>query len=155
MRFLALAFALALVACGGKSKPATTPTPDPAPAEPTGEPTGEPAATTPKPTPSDAELEAMFAKTLELFETLGPAVEAAGQDCAKMATAMEGVLGQYESLLAEARSYEGNAEDDAKADAYFAERGDRLQKSLAKMGPGLSACSEDAEVKRVMARFEL
>ena len=67
MRLLALSLALALVACGNKSKPATTPPNAPEPV------VVQPAVIEPTPgaTPSDAELDTLFGHSLDFFDELG------------------------------------------------------------------------------------
>src|SRR5688572_3877196 len=120
MRFLALSLVLALVACGGKSKPSTTPPTDPEPVVTEPGPTGgDPAAVTPKATPSDAELDALFARSLDFFDELAVVLSANTGDCKKMATEIEGVFNRNQALLEEAKSYKGNPEVDQKADAYM------------------------------------
>jgi hypothetical protein len=158
MRSIALSLSLALVACGGKSKPApTTPPPDqvvvadPKPADP---PPATDGARTPKATPSDAELEKLFAASLDFFDALGSVISQNQNDCSAMAKALDQVFTQHQSLLDEARAYKGNAEVDARADAYMDAHKDRLSAATGKMGAGLQACANDPDVAEVMKRFD-
>lgn len=155
MRLFALSLVVALAACGGKSKPST---PSNAPVvtapEPTsGEPTaGEPA--TPKPTPSDAELDALFARTLDFIDELAAGIDANVAACPKMATEIDRIFNKHQALLAEARSFEGNPEVDEKAATYIQAQGARAETASRKVKAGLDACQHDTDVQAVMKRFD-
>ena len=155
---LALSVALSVAAgCGKKSS--TTPQPA---VENTAEPAGsvepattaEPATPAARPTPSDAELDALFARTLEFLSQFADAVAQNEKDCKKMAAAMTAVFDANAALLAEAKAYEGNEEVDAKADAYMKAHEAQLEASMGKMMPGMQACSGDTDVQAAMERFD-
>ena len=153
----ALCLALVVLAgCGKKSS--TTPPPVGNTAEPAGsvEPAtpAEPAPPAVKPTPSDAELDALFARTLEFLSQFADAVAKNEKDCKKMAAAMTAVFDANAALLAEAKAYEGNEEVDAKADAYMKAHEAQLEASMGKMMPGMQACSGDTDVQAAMERFD-
>lgn len=149
--FAVCVVAIATIACS-KSKPATTP-PPPDPTPTVTDPTTDPAAP-PAGTPSDAELEAMFAETVTFFEELGAAIDGNQASCPDMAKAITAVLDQHGPLLARAKSFEGNQEVDAKADAYMDAHKDQVAAAAAKVGPGMQACAGDADVQAAMARFD-
>ncbi|MBK9036784.1 MAG: hypothetical protein IPL61_36965 [Myxococcales bacterium] len=149
--FAVCVVAIATIACS-KSKPATTtPPPDPGPAvtDPTTDPAAPPAST-----PSDAELEAIFAESVTFLEDLATAVDSNQASCPAMAQAITAVIDQHEPLLKRAKSFEGNQEVDAKADAYMDAHKDRVAAAAGKVGPGMQACAGDAEVQAAMARFD-
>jgi len=159
---LIAAVGFVLVACGKKSS--TTPQPVVAnarpaqPAEPAqpvepAEP-AEPAQPTYKATPSDAELNAMFARTLAFLDQFANAVQANEADCKKMAKAMTTVFDANKDLLAEAKAYEGNKEVDAKVDAYMQEHKDRFDAAMGKMMKGMQACAGDQDVQQAMESFD-
>ena len=155
MRLFALPLVVALAACGGKSKPSTPPTapapvitePEPTTAEPTAEGTGTP-------TPSDAELDGLFARTLDFLDELATGVDANAKNCKLMATEIDRIFNKHQALLAEAKSFEGNTEVDQKADAYMLAHQDRVSASTSKMVQGMQACANDPDVQAVMKRFD-
>jgi hypothetical protein len=143
-----------VVGCGGK-KSDTTPAPavasEPAtvPAEPA-TPT-EPATAA---TPSDAELDAMFTQTLAFLSDMATAVGSNEKDCAKMAVALDAVMTKHKDLLAKAKSFEGNAEVDRKADEFMSAHEGEMLAAQQKLGTGLQACAADPGVQKAMARFD-
>ncbi len=151
LRSFALAVAVAVVAagalaaCGGKSKGSAAPGPSasPAPTEPA------PAAG-----PTDAELEALFGRSLDFFDAMAAAVESAGDDCPAMAKALDGVFTSHQALLTEVKAFEGNEDVDRKADAYMEQHKDRVQAAMTRVGEGLGACAGNADVAAVMQRFD-
>lgn len=149
LRSFALAVAAltagALAACGGTSKGGATPAPGPA---------GSTAPTDPSAGPTDAELEAMFGRSLDFFDAMATAVESAGDDCPAMARALDGVFTSHQALLTEVKAFEGNEDVDRKADAYMEQHKDRVQAAMARVGGGLAACAGDPEVAAVMQRFD-
>lgn len=151
--FALLASILASAGCGKKSSTTPQPAAEPAgsvePATPA--PPAEPAV---KPTPSDAELNALFARTVEFLGQFADAVANNEQDCKKMAAAMTAVFDAHKDLLAEAKSYEGNTEVDAKADAYMKEHSPQVEAAVGKMMTGMQACAEDPEVQKAMEQFD-
>lgn len=152
--FASMFLALSLLACGGGNK-----APDPEAPSPSGDPVvAEPAPPDPgqtggAPTPSQAELDAMFAKTLVFLEDMSVAVETNASNCAAMGPALDKVIDSHADLLALARKYEGNAEVDAKANQYMDAHKDRVEAATGKMG-GLQGCSQDPGVQAAMKRFE-
>ena len=150
---LFLSLGLALLGCGKKSS--TTPQPVVANAEPAGSPApAEPATPAAKATPSDAELDALFARTLQFLEQFASAIQANEADCKKMATAMSAVFDANKDLLAEAKSFEGNVEVDAKVDAYMEQHKPQFEAAMGKMMKGMQACGEDPDVKQAMESFD-
>lgn len=153
MHRLALTLVVVLVACGGKSKPATAPGSDPVVADPV---VADPVVADPAPTaptPTDAELEVLFARSFDFFEEFAGVIEASAANCATLATELERVLTKNAAVLAEVKHYKGNAEVDAKADAYMALHHDRLERVTKRMA-GIRACKDDAAVQAVMDRFD-
>ena len=152
MRSIAVLLALGLAGCGPKAKPAT-----PAGETATGG-AGDPAPAgaapaTPRPTPSDAELERLFAASLDLYDAMGAAIAAHSTDCAAMATALEQVLADHQALLDEMNSYNGNTEVDDRGEAYMTTHQDRIEATNQKAGAGMNACHDDPAVGAVMKRF--
>lgn len=151
---LLLSLGLTVAGCGKKSS--TTPQPvattEPAPPPETTPPPAE--TKTPKATPSDAELETLFARTLDFLDQFADAIAANEGDCPKMATAMTGVFDTHKDLLAEAKSYEGNSEVDAKVDAYMETHKPRVEAAMGKMMKGMQACSNDPAVQKAMEGFD-
>jgi hypothetical protein len=157
----AVLLSLSLVGCGKKAS--TTPQPvvaDAPPAEPE-KPiqAAEPEVAAPpdkayKATPSDAELKALFARTLEFLEQFANAVAQNEADCKKMAKAMTTVFDANQELLAEAKAYEGNQEVDAKVDAYMQANKDRFDVAMSKMMKGMQACASDTDVQKAMESFD-
>lgn len=152
---LVLAIALALGACGGKKTSPTTPPPatdpvakEPAPADPA------PADPAPAATPSDADLDKMFATTLQFLDDMAAAISSNTKDCKAMAKGLEGVFDKHKDLLAQAKAMSGNKAVDEKADAYMAAHKDRVDAASMKIGQGLQGCAEDADIQAAMKRFE-
>lgn len=152
---LLLSLGLMVAGCGKKSDTTpqpvanTEPAPPPEPVQP-----AEPATRTPKATPSDAELESLFARTLDFLDKFADAIAANEGDCPKMATAMTGVFETHKDLLAEAKAYEGNTEVDAKVDAYMETHKPRVEAAMGKMMKGMQACSSDPAVTKAMEGFD-
>lgn len=153
MRLLAVALLAATTLACSKSKPAPTTPVIVDPPVATTDPAVDPAAPPPAATPSDAELEQMFADTLVFFEALGTAVDTNKADCAAMATAINGVLDQHEPLLRKAKTFEGNAEVDEKADAYMQAHEAQAKPAYQKLN-GAQACENDAGVQAAFKRFD-
>jgi Skp family chaperone for outer membrane proteins len=151
---LLLSLGLIVAGCGKKSSTTPTPVANAEPAEPAQP--AEPAevANTPKATPSDAELESLFGRTLDFLDKFADAIANNEKDCSKMATAMTGVFDEHKTLLAEAKAYEGNAEVDAKVDAYMETHKPRVDAAMGKMMKGMQACAEDPEVQKAMESFD-
>lgn len=149
--FALLASILASAGCGKKSSTTPQPAAEPAgsvePATPA--PPAEPAV---KPTPSDAELNALFARTVEFLGQFAAAIFL--QSCSLFATAMTAVFDAHKDVLAEAKSYEGNTEVDAKADAYMKEHSPQVEAAVGKMMTGMQACAEDPDVQKAMEQFD-
>ncbi len=160
MRILILSAALALGACG-KSKPATEPSSPSLSAPAAGgeqpkaaDPSSVGAApAAPAAAPTDAELETLFGRTLDFLDEMAAAVATSGTDCKAMGAALESAFSRNEALLKQAKSLEGNAEVDKKADAYMEAHKDRMTAAMGKMGGGLQACADDPAVETAMKRF--
>lgn len=147
MRSLVVSFtlALALAACGGKSKPAdSTPPPplDPAPTEPA------PAATT------DADYDRVFAMGLEFFDEVAVVVETSAPDCKKMASGLEGLFVKYKPLSEDSKKIEGNPDFEERMEAYMKQHEERVKTATEKIGAGMQACGDDPDVQAAMMRFE-
>ncbi len=144
---LFLLIALTLGACGKKSSSTTPPPPTdpvakaPAPADPTA-------------TPSDAELDKMFAQSLDFIDAVGDAMATNTGDCKAMAQALDGIFSANKDLQRKVKSYDGNAEVDAKADAYMTKQEARVIRAQAGMQKGAEACGKDPDFEAVMKRFD-
>ena len=82
-------------------------------------------------------------KVVSMMEEVGTAVESSGGDCAKMGTAVEGVLKKYDvkGLKAAAEKMKG---DKAEGEKMMKKYGDRIQKAMPKM-MGMAACKDVSE----------
>ncbi|HUQ03404.1 MAG TPA: hypothetical protein VM261_12965 [Kofleriaceae bacterium] len=158
MRFaslLLLSLGLMVAGCGKKSSTTpqpvanTEPAPPPEPVQP-----AEPTTKTPKATPSDAELEVLFARTLDFLDQFADAIAANESNCPKMATAMTGVFDAHKELLAQAKSFEGNEDVDAKVDAYMETHKPRVEAAMGKMMKGMQTCAGDPDVQKAMEGFD-
>ena len=91
-------------------------------------------------------------KMITMMEELGDAVEKAGDDCGKMATAVEGVANKYDlkAMKAEAEKLKGNKEESEKIMKKY---GDRMQKVMPKL-MGMMKCADDPKMKAVSDKLD-
>lgn len=153
MRVVALLIALGVAGCGPKAGPARPAGEGATTAAPTAAAEPASAPVTPRPTPSDAELERLFAASLDLSDALTTAIAASGTDCPAMAVALERVLVEHQPLIDELNAYVGNAEVDDRVEAFVAAHQDRLAANDQKARPGIEACADDPGVHAVLERF--
>lgn len=144
------ALALALLACGGKSKPAET-TPPPPLTDPA---TTEPATTEPAGAPTDADYERIFNLGLQFFDELGVSIEASGTDCKKMAAELDRLFAKYQPLNEDSKKLEGQPDFEKRMEAFMTQHEERVKAATAKIGAGMQACGDDAGVQAAMQRFD-
>lgn len=91
-------------------------------------------------------------KMVTMMEDLGNAIEKAGDDCGKMADAVEGVSKKYDlkAMKAEAEKLKG---DEAQAKKLEEKYGPRMQKVMPKL-MGMMKCADDPKMKAVSEKLE-
>jgi len=143
MRGAPLLLAL-LIACGHGAAPPPASTPATGAAAPALQlpPDGGVVITT-----LDRDLDALAAKTAEMFDTLADAV-AAGGDCAAITTRLRGLRGRFDEVIAAARKVEADGRG-AELEQALTPHETRIRAALSRMTPGLEACSANPELSRV------
>jgi DNA-binding ferritin-like protein len=91
-------------------------------------------------------------KMVAMMEDLGNAVEKAGDDCGKMASAVEGVANKYDlkAMKAEAEKMKG---DKKQAEEMMKKYGPRMEKVMPKL-MGMMKCADDPKMKAVNEKFQ-
>jgi hypothetical protein len=82
------------------------------------------------------------------------AVETNATNCPAMGPALDLVFDKHAGLLALAKKHEGNAEVDAKAEAYMTANKPRVDAATSRMMGGLQSCGGDPGVQAAMQRFD-
>ena len=142
--------------CGSKSKPVdTTPANTPA--------ASETAAPDPAPAPeaapaegggvlmTDEEVKVATEKASAMMEALTVAVETNAADCARMAAAIEKVVGEYQGFIQDAKKWQGNKANDERMSAA-------LQPTMEKITPrlmgGMAKCGGDPQVTEAFNKLQ-
>jgi len=98
--------------------------------------------------------DAMMDKMVTMMEDLGKAVDAAGDDCGKMASGVEAVVKKYEGdikdMKAAAEKLKGDKE---QAEKLMKKYGDRMQKVMPKM-MGMMKCADDPKMKATSEKLK-
>jgi len=91
-------------------------------------------------------------KMVTMMEDLGNAIEKAGDDCGKMADAVEGVSKKYDlkAMKAEAEKLKGDKDQAKKLEEKY---GARMQKVMPKL-MGMMKCADDPKMKAVSEKLE-
>lgn len=91
-------------------------------------------------------------KMVSMMEDLGNAVEKSGDDCGKMAGAVESVMSKYDlkAMKADAEKMKSNKEDAKKMEEKY---GARMQKVMPKL-MGMMKCAEDPKMKAVNEKLK-
>ncbi|MBK9036781.1 MAG: hypothetical protein IPL61_36950 [Myxococcales bacterium] len=145
---------------GGTAAPAAgTATPAAGTAAPAGDTTGTPPADTTgtAPTgagPSDAEFEKMMGNALAMFGAMGKAVDAAGDDCGKLADGIQKVMDDNKDFIETAKKYKDNPDMDKKAEEWMKGHMSEVMEPMMKVGAAGQKCSSDAKFAEVMKKFE-
>ena len=164
------AAAVVLAGCGKKDekKPATT-TAAPAagtaaPAAGTAAPAAGTAAVDPAagtaapaaggPAPTDAEFEAMMGKAIGMFESMGKAVDGAGDDCGKLADGLNKVLDDNKDFLETAKKYQDNADMKKKGEEWMKGHMDQIMGPMMKVGTAGQKCATDPKFAEFQKRFD-
>jgi hypothetical protein len=114
-------------------------------AAPAGDTAGAPAAM-----PSDAEFEAMMNKALGMFDGMAKAVDAAGDDCGKLADGMAKVMDDNKDFIESAKKWKDNPEMDKKAEEWMKGKMEAMMPSMMKIGTAGTKCASDAKFAEVM-----
>ena len=104
--------------------------------------------------PSDAEFEAMMNKAIGLFDGMAKAVDAAGDDCGKLADGMSKVLDDSKDFIESAKKWKDNAEMDKRAEEWMKGKMEALMPNMMKIGTAGQKCASDAKFIEVMKRME-
>lgn len=91
-------------------------------------------------------------KMVTMMEQMGNAVEAAGDDCGKMADGVSAVMNKYD-LAALKASAEKMKADKAKAEEMMKKYGDRMNKAMPKF-MGMMKCADDPKMKALEEKFK-
>lgn len=101
--------------------------------------------------------EALMEKTVAIYEELGKAIEGAGEDCGKMASAVEGVVKKHEGTLKKVKEMGEKMENDkakqeemGKAMAKYQGRMEKAMGSFMKM----LACADDPKMKELEGKLK-
>ncbi|HVK89611.1 MAG TPA: hypothetical protein VM513_36060 [Kofleriaceae bacterium] len=101
--------------------------------------------------------EAFFEKTVGLMEGLAKAVESAGDDCGKMATAVGDFVKKNEGTMKELKAKgEELKKDKAKAEA-LAKTAEKYKDRMMKVMPvmlSMSKCSDDPKMKELEDKLD-
>lgn len=93
-------------------------------------------------------------KMVSIMEEMGNAVDSAGGDCPKMASALEAVTNKHESDLkdikAQAEKMKG---DKAASEEMMKKYGPRIEKVMPKM-MGMMKCADDPKMKEVQKKLD-
>lgn len=145
----------AAAACGKgkkeepKVEPETKPT-EPAkadPAAPAPTPTPDPAAAAPETPPAGGatmSVDEAGAKATAFFDKMAKAVEDSGGDCAKMATNLKPLEGEAKEMASASKTFDADAAKKKEFDEKF---GTKIMEKFTTLGPKLTKCQDNAEVK--------
>ncbi|MBL8624592.1 MAG: hypothetical protein JNK64_25005 [Myxococcales bacterium] len=145
---------MAVIACGGSSKPpAGQPTLANKPAEdapPPAEPTPPPADAR---VPTDAEVEAVMRQAMAMFIAVGDAVDAAGSDCGKLAAGIDATIDANREFVAVSRTWKDNPAMDQKIEVWMQAHMDDVMPHVMKVSNAGQTCAGqpafDAAMKRL------
>ncbi len=104
--------------------------------------------------PSDAEFEGLMNKFVGMFDAMGAAVDAAGDDCGKLAEGLGKVMDDNKDFMESAKKWKGNAEMDKKAEEWMKGHMDKMMPTMMKIGTAGQKCASDAKFAEVMKRFD-
>jgi len=161
MKQLVVLGVMCAIACGGSSKPPAAPPPVAnTPAEeapPAAEPppaAAPPVADADASTVSDAEFEGLMNKAIAMFNAMGAAADAAGDDCHTLSVGFNQVLDDNRAFIDDVNRWEGNAAMNARAEAWMKPRIDQMMPAMMKIGTATTKCASDAEFQTVMKRMD-
>ncbi len=91
-------------------------------------------------------------KMVTMMEDMGNAVEKAGDDCGKMAKAVEGIANKYDlkAMKAEAEKLKANKDEAKKLEEKY---GERMKKVMPKL-LGMMKCASDPAMQAVNEKFK-
>lgn len=104
--------------------------------------------------PSDAEFEALMNKTIGMVTAMADAAEKAGDDCGKLADAIDKVMADHKDFIETAKKYKGNPEMDKKAEAWMQKNTDKMMGPAMKLAGASQKCMTDPKFKAVMEKFD-
>jgi len=150
MRMVAVVSLVAALGCS-TSKPATAPMPQNKPA-----PVAE-AEPTPAPPPSSLtaeQLETMMVKAVAMFNAMGAATDAAGADCGKLTDALNAVLDDNASIVAEIKRFENDEDVKQRGEAWVKDHMEEVMAPLMKIATAGQRCASDAKFQAFQQRFD-
>ena len=104
--------------------------------------------------PTDAEFEAMMGKAITMFESMGKAVDAAGDDCGKLADGLNKVLDDNKDFIEGAKKVQDNAEMKKKGEEWMKGHMDQIMGPMMKVGTAGQKCATDPKFAEFQKRFD-
>ncbi len=104
--------------------------------------------------PADAALYAALTRGLAMVVALGEAVDAGGNDCARIAAALGQVVDDHQQDIAAAMTRTGDAAMEAKVEAWMQAHAERLTPVLMKLAVTRRRCAADPAFAALVQRLD-
>ena len=101
----------------------------------------------------DAEFDAIMAEAIAVFDAMGAAVDAGGEDCGKIGDGLNKALDDYPRFVAEAKRFKADEERRKRGEAWMKVHLDELMGPMMKVGRVAQTCAADPSFAAFQKRF--